>query len=204
MARRPEDFEDWFGTDIEPEPEPPLPPPPDEMDASAMAAMAAREEEQCLGRIELLLASKMQLIECARVVTVGGMIRRTNHPYPEDLLRLIVEADTLAKVCCFHEVYWASDLDRIRPEFIFEQVPALPPRKPVARADHLFGDGDEPLVDEYAAGRYLDIKPITALRLAHRGTVPSIPFPIGTTGKFRHKFQISALKAYVESLSRSA
>ena len=66
------------------------------------------------------------------------------------------------------------------------------------------GDGVEVLVDEFAAGNFLNMKPITALRKAHLGSLPSIPFPIGTTGKYRHKFLISDLKAYADSLRRGA
>ena len=84
----------------------------------------------------------------------------------------------------------------------------LPPRiemkKQTARETSL-GDGiEEPLVNEFEASTYLGFQPITVLRMAHRGTIPSIAFPIGSTGKCRHKFRISELKAYTESISRSA
>jgi len=60
----------------------------------------------------------------------------------------------------------------------------------------------EPLVDADAASAYLGYKPITVLRMAQKGLLPTIAFPIGTTGKFRYRFKMSQLEAYVESLSR--
>ena len=60
----------------------------------------------------------------------------------------------------------------------------------------------EPLVDADAASDYLKYKPITVLRMAQKGLLPTIAFPIGTTGKFRYRFKMSQLEAYVESLSR--
>ena len=60
----------------------------------------------------------------------------------------------------------------------------------------------EPLVDDIAASSYLGYKPITVLRMAKKGLLPTIAFPIGTTGKFRYRFKMSQLEAFVESLSR--
>ena len=60
----------------------------------------------------------------------------------------------------------------------------------------------EPLVDDVAASAYLGYKPITVLRMAGKGLLPTIAFPIGATGKFRYRFKMSQLEAYVESLSR--
>ena len=62
----------------------------------------------------------------------------------------------------------------------------------------------EPLVDAKAASKYLGFKPITVKRMAKAGKLPTIPWPIGNTGKFVYKFKMSQLEAYVESLSRPA
>jgi hypothetical protein len=39
--------------------------------------------------------------------------------------------------------------------------------------------------------------------MAKKGLLPTIAFPIGSTGKFRFKFRLSELEAHVRSLSRS-
>ena len=62
----------------------------------------------------------------------------------------------------------------------------------------------EPLVDAKVASRYLGFNPITILRMAKARKLPTIPWPIGKTGKFVYKFKMSQLEAYVESLSRPA
>ena len=62
----------------------------------------------------------------------------------------------------------------------------------------------EPLIGAQEASKFLGFKPITILRMAHKGLLPSVPFPIGKTGKYRYKFKLSKLEAYVESLSRPA
>jgi hypothetical protein len=60
----------------------------------------------------------------------------------------------------------------------------------------------EPLIDAKAASRYLGYAPITILRMARAGKLPTIAFPIGATGKYLYKFRISQLEAYVKSLTR--
>ena len=62
----------------------------------------------------------------------------------------------------------------------------------------------EPLVDAKVASKYIGFKPITVKRMAKAGKLPTIPWPIGNTGKFVYKFKMSQLEAYVESLSRPA
>jgi hypothetical protein len=62
----------------------------------------------------------------------------------------------------------------------------------------------EPLIDEFAASAYLGFKPITCLRMAKRGQLPAVAFPIGTTGKIRYKFRLSELRVYAASISRAS
>jgi hypothetical protein len=62
----------------------------------------------------------------------------------------------------------------------------------------------EPLIDANRASELLGYKPITIKRMAHRGELPTIAFPIGTTGKYLYKFRASELQRHVESLSRPA
>jgi hypothetical protein len=62
----------------------------------------------------------------------------------------------------------------------------------------------EPLIEAGEASKFLGFKPITIKRMAQKGLLPTIPFPIGKTGKYRYKFKLSKLEAYVESLSRPA
>lgn len=60
----------------------------------------------------------------------------------------------------------------------------------------------EPLIGAEEAAEFLGFSPLTVRRMAHDGRLPSIPFPRGD-GKFQHRFRISDLKAYVESLARN-
>ena len=62
----------------------------------------------------------------------------------------------------------------------------------------------DPLMTAEAASCFLSIPALTVKRMAHRGELPSIPMPIGTTGRFRHKFRLSGLDAYFAALSRPA
>ncbi len=62
----------------------------------------------------------------------------------------------------------------------------------------------ESLIGADEASAYIGFKPITILRMAKKGLLPRIPFPVGKTGKFRYKFRMSELEAYVESLARPA
>jgi Helix-turn-helix domain len=79
-------------------------------------------------------------------------------------------------------------------------------KKPPAweTSDHLRHNptSAEPLIDADAASKYLGYKPITMLRMAKQGQLPSVALPIGKSGKFRYRFKVSELEAYVESLSR--
>jgi excisionase family DNA binding protein len=80
-----------------------------------------------------------------------------------------------------------------------DRVPAagpalLPPSRPVA------GETD-PVIDAVRASELLGIPVNTVKRMAHRGELPSIPFPVGATGKTRHRFRRSQLELYIESLS---
>jgi hypothetical protein len=59
-----------------------------------------------------------------------------------------------------------------------------------------------PLIDAKAASVFLGFGPITILRMARAGKLPTIAFPIGKTGKYLDKFRLSQLEAYVESLTR--
>jgi len=81
----------------------------------------------------------------------------------------------------------------------------VPARKkpPVRETSLVLVSPPEPLVDEFAASAYLGYQPITCLRMAKEGRLPSVPFPIGSTGKFRHKFKMSELESYVDSLPRA-
>jgi hypothetical protein len=62
----------------------------------------------------------------------------------------------------------------------------------------------EPLIDANAASPYLGFAPITIKRMAKRGELPTIAFPIGSTGKCLYKFRLSELQKHVESLSHPA
>jgi len=62
----------------------------------------------------------------------------------------------------------------------------------------------EPLIDAKGASAYLGFAPLTIKRMAHRGDLPTIAFPIGATGKFLYKFRLSDLQRHVESLARPA
>lgn len=73
-----------------------------------------------------------------------------------------------------------------------------PPKKPPTRET---SPASDPVIGADPAAAYLGMRKSTLLRKAHRGEVPSIPFPIGKTGKFRHRFQIGELEKYVASLS---
>ncbi|MGA2851547.1 MAG: hypothetical protein ABSE46_21295 [Terracidiphilus sp.] len=111
------------------------------------------------------------------------------------------------------EIAWARTQEEIRTKVWrgFEEqtglvvlsaaAPDVTLKKPV-RSAVLPADA-EPVVDEFAASAYLGFKPITCLRMAKRGQIPSVPFPVGSTTKIRRKFRISELKAYIESLSRA-
>jgi hypothetical protein len=103
--------------------------------------------------------------------------------------------------CCQMELFIAWRMDGQYPE-MFEPLPTPPVRKAPARVISL--GAEEGLVDEFTAASYLNIKPITALRMARRGLLPSVHFPIGATGKIRHKFRLSTLKAWTDSLHRGA
>jgi hypothetical protein len=59
----------------------------------------------------------------------------------------------------------------------------------------------EPLIKAKEAAEYLGHAPLTVTRMAHRGQLPSIAFPM-KNGKFRHLFRVSDLKLYVASLER--
>jgi len=87
---------------------------------------------------------------------------------------------------------------------LIELLPAIDVslKKPVKRAE--LAEDAEPLIDEYTASAYLGYKPITCLRMAKRGQLPAIAFPIGATGKIRYKFKLSQLQAYTESISRAS
>ena len=61
---------------------------------------------------------------------------------------------------------------------------------------------NDPLIDAKAASAFLGFAAITILRMARAGKLPTVAFPIGTTGKFLYKFRLSQLEAYVESLTR--
>ena len=58
----------------------------------------------------------------------------------------------------------------------------------------------EPLVGAVEAAEYLGFAPLTIRRMARRGILPSIAFPMGDTGKYMHKFRMSDLEAYVKTL----
>lgn len=60
----------------------------------------------------------------------------------------------------------------------------------------------EPLIKSEQAAEFLGCAPLTVRRMARDGRLPSIPFPRGN-GKFQHRFRLSELQAYVESLSQS-
>ena len=62
----------------------------------------------------------------------------------------------------------------------------------------------EPLIGADEASAYIGFQPITILRMAAKGLLPCVAFPIGKTGKYRYKFKMSELEAYVVSLSRPA
>jgi len=61
----------------------------------------------------------------------------------------------------------------------------------------------EPLIDCKEAAVILGFSPIMVRRLAHDGQLPSIAFSFGKKGKFRYKFRVSELQAYLKSRSRS-
>ncbi len=65
-----------------------------------------------------------------------------------------------------------------------------------------FRPAAEPLIDAKAASVFLGFAPITVLRKARAGKLPTIAFPIGKTGKFLYKFRLSQLEAHVDSLTR--
>ena len=60
----------------------------------------------------------------------------------------------------------------------------------------------ENLVDAKEISRMLDFRPKTILRMARRGDLPSVAIPIGKTGKFRRKFRLSEIDAYINSLEK--
>jgi excisionase family DNA binding protein len=62
----------------------------------------------------------------------------------------------------------------------------------------------EPLIDCKEAAAILGFSPVMVRRLAHDGQLPSIAFPFGKKGKFRYKFRVSELQAYLKSRSRAA
>lgn len=49
--------------------------------------------------------------------------------------------------------------------------------------------------------RHLGFAPIAILRMARAGKLPTIEFPIGSTGKYLYRFRLSQLQAHVESLN---
>lgn len=78
--------------------------------------------------------------------------------------------------------------------------PEVTVKKPPASERTLPSD---PLIDAEEGALLLCIPVSTIKRMAHRGEIPSVPFPIGTTGKFRHRFRRSDLEAYLARLSLS-
>jgi hypothetical protein len=63
----------------------------------------------------------------------------------------------------------------------------------------------EPLIGAQEASTFLGcFKPITILRMAAKGLLPCVAFPIGKTGKYRYQFKMLELETYVASLSRPA
>jgi excisionase family DNA binding protein len=66
---------------------------------------------------------------------------------------------------------------------------------------------NEPLIERLIgaeeAAEYLGFSSLTVRRMAHEGRLPSVPFPRGR-GKFQHRFYMSQLRSYVESLSHGS
>ena len=60
----------------------------------------------------------------------------------------------------------------------------------------------EPLIGADEAAEYLGFSSATVRRYANAGRLPSIAFPGKTPGKCLHRFRVSDLKDYVESLKR--
>jgi excisionase family DNA binding protein len=60
----------------------------------------------------------------------------------------------------------------------------------------------EPLISANEAAQYFGFSSLTVRRMAHAGRLPSIAFPVGNTGKCTHRFRISDLKAYLNTLER--
>lgn len=59
----------------------------------------------------------------------------------------------------------------------------------------------EPLIGPDEAAEFLGFSSMTVRRMAHDGRLPSIPFPT-KDGKYRHKYRLTELQGYVESLRR--
>ncbi len=62
----------------------------------------------------------------------------------------------------------------------------------------------EPLIDCKEAAAILGYSPLMVRRLAHDGLLPSIALSFGKKGRFRYKFRVSELQAYLSSRSRAA
>jgi hypothetical protein len=143
-------------------------------------------------------------------------VRRQNMNTIGTLFRLQAALESLGignglllvmRSCCSFEAFMAARMDG--PSAQRREVEtSLPQRKPPALVhpdkleQHL--TEHEPLIDAEAASAYMGFEPITMLRMAKCGVLPTIAIEIGTTGKFRYRFKMSQLAAYVEARARAA